>query len=234
LIDAIIKSPLGARGHYLYSDLGFYLLARLVERVTHKPFEIYLEETFYRPMGLTTLGFKPLSRIAAGRIIPTENDTLFRRQLLRGDVHDQGAALMGGVSGHAGLFSDGFDCAVILQMLLNYGEYGMKQYLMPSTIKEFTRVQFPENENRRAMGFDKPPAHGSIDGPACPSASAESYGHSGFTGTYVWADPDYKLAYVFLSNRINPSASNNKLSELNIRTRIHEAMYQILKKQQEN
>jgi CubicO group peptidase (beta-lactamase class C family) len=160
--------------------------------------------------------------------MPTEQDTIFRKQLLRGDVHDPGAAMLGGVSGHAGLFSNAYDLAVILQLLLNNGTYGGKQYFLPSTIKEFTRVQFPGKGNRRALGFDKPALKNTPDGPSCKSASLESFGHSGFTGTYIWVDPKNHLSYVFLSNRVYPAASNEKIVELNIRTKIHQAMYDIL------
>ena len=163
--------------------------------------------------------------------MPTENDTLFRKQVIRGDVHDPGAAMLGGVSGHAGLFSDAFDLAVILQMLMNYGEYGGKQYLLPSTILEFTRKQFPGKDSRRGMGFDKPMTEYDPNGPTCQSASSTSFGHSGFTGTYIWGDPANGLIYVFLSNRIYPDAANSKISRMNIRTTIHQKMYEILEKE---
>jgi len=136
--------------------------------------------------------------------------------------------MLGGVSGHAGLFSNAGDLAVIFQMLLNEGKYGGKRYFMPSTIREFTKVQFPATGNRRGMGFDKPPVNSIPNGPVCKSASPLSFGHSGFTGTYIWADPENELIYVFLSNRIYPDASNQKISEMNIRTNIHQAMYDIL------
>ena len=137
--------------------------------------------------------------------------------------------MLGGVSGHAGLFSDAFDVAVILQMLLNHGAYGGKQYLLPSTIREFTRKQFPGKESRRGMGFDKPMPEYDPNGPACEAASSASFGHSGFTGTYMWADPANGLIYVFLSNRIYPDAANPKISQMNIRTGIHQKMYEIIK-----
>ena len=172
--------------------------------------------------------YNPRDRFPLSRIMPTENDTIFRKQLIHGDVHDPGAAMLGGVSGHAGLFSDANDLAIILQMLLNSGEYGGKRYFLPSTVKEFTKVQFPENGNRRGAGFDKPQINYTPDGPSCKSASPNSFGHSGFTGTYIWADPDNQLLYVFLSNRVYPNASNQKISEMNIRTEIHQKMYDIL------
>ena len=140
--------------------------------------------------------------------------------------------MLGGISGHAGLFSDAFDLAVLLQMLLQDGTYGGKGYLSASTIREFTRVQFPGKGNRRAIGFDKPLANFSPDGPVCKGASPQSFGHSGFTGTYIWADPANELVYIFLSNRVYPSAANQKLSEMNIRTNIHQAVYDLLHKYQ--
>jgi CubicO group peptidase (beta-lactamase class C family) len=224
----IINSPLRPERDYKYSDMGFYFLRLIVEKQTGKPFEDYLSQSFYEPLGLITTGFHPLRRFPLSRIMPTELDTVFRKQLIRGDVHDPGAAMLGGVSGHAGLFSDATDLAVILQLFLNNGEYGGKQYFLPSTIKEFTRVQFPGKGNRRALGFDKPTLTVTSDGPSCKSASPESFGHSGFTGTYIWADPKNHLSYVFLSNRVCPNASNEKIVEMNIRTKIHQAMYDIL------
>ena len=228
ILSQIIRSETGKRGEYKYSDLGFYLLEAMVTHLTGKHLNEYLNETFYRPMGLPSLGFNPLGRFPEQRIIPTEKDTIWRRQLLRGDVHDPGAAMLGGVAGHAGLFSDAFDLAALLQMLLNDGAYGGRQYLLPSTIREFTKVQYPDSQNRRGLGFDKPPAGYIADGPACRSASPSSFGHSGFTGTYVWADPENQLIYVFLSNRVCPDAGNNTLSRLNIRTNLHQAMYDLL------
>jgi beta-N-acetylhexosaminidase len=224
----IINSRLSGVKEYRYSDLGFYLLQLVIENITGQPLNDYMNEKFYRPLGLTTMTYNPRDRINLYRIIPTENDTVFRNQLIHGDVHDPGAAMLGGVSGHAGLFSDANDLAIILQMLLNNGEYGGKRYLLPSTIKEFTKVQFPEDGNRRGAGFDKPQISYTPDGPACRSASQNSFGHSGFTGTYIWADPDNGLLYVFLSNRVYPSASNQKISEMNIRTDILQKMYDIL------
>jgi beta-glucosidase-like glycosyl hydrolase/CubicO group peptidase (beta-lactamase class C family) len=227
IYQAIINSPLKAKD-YKYSDLGFYLLRLVIEKTTGKKLDVYVEEMFYRPLGLTTMGYNPREHFPLTMIMPTENDTIFRKQLIRGDVHDPGAAMLGGVSGHAGLFSDAVDPAIILQMLLNGGEYGGKRYFLPSTVKEFTKIQFPEKENRRGLGFDKPQISFSPGGPSCKGASSESFGHSGFTGTYMWADPINELIYIFLSNRIYPDASNQKISEMNIRTEVHQAMYDIL------
>jgi len=227
----IIKSKLRPDKKYKYSDLGFYLLQKLIERKTGESLPEYLDKTFYIPLGLTTLSFHPSDRFPSERIMPTEYDTLFRKQLLRGDVHDPGAAMLGGLSGHAGLFSDAYDLAVILQMLLNNGEYGGKQYLLPSTVHEFTRKQFPGKDNRRGMGFDKPLPEYDPLGPTCKDVSPASFGHSGFTGTYIWADPENKLIYVFLSNRVCPDAGNTKISRMNIRTSIHQKMIETLSKE---
>jgi CubicO group peptidase (beta-lactamase class C family) len=227
--QAIMDAPLRATRDYKYSDMGFYLLRKIIEKQSGIPLEDYVADAFYNPLGLSTPGFLPRKRFPISRIMPTEFDTVFRKQLIRGDVHDPGAAMLGGVSGHAGLFSDATDLSVLLQVLLNNGEYGGKQYFLPSTIKEFTRVQFPDRGNRRALGFDKPTLNVTPDGPCCKSASPASFGHSGFTGTYIWADPDSRLSYVFLSNRVYPDASNEKIVEMNIRTKIHQAVYDILK-----
>ncbi len=228
----IINTPIHPEQGYKYSDLGFYLLFKLTGRVSGQSFESYLSDHFYKPLGLSATVFTPRQRFGPAAVMPTEYDTIFRKQLLRGDVHDPGAAMLGGICGHAGLFSNASDMAVILQMILNDGSYGGKQYVSPATIREFTRVQFAAKGNRRALGFDKPLLHFIPDGPSCDSASPLSFGHSGFTGTYIWADPENQLLYVFLSNRIYPSTANQQLSRLNLRTRIHQAMYDILHKYQ--
>ncbi|MCX6272152.1 MAG: serine hydrolase [Bacteroidetes bacterium] len=228
--QAIVDSPLEKKTDYKYSDLGFFLLKEAVEIITRMPLEVYVDNTFYKPLGLSTMGFKPLLRFPAKRIIPTEEDTVFRQQLIRGYVHDPGAAMLGGVSGHAGLFSDANDLGIIMQMLINGGVYGGNRYFKEETINEFTSVQSPELQNRRGLGFDKPLFVYIENGPSCKSASLSSFGHSGFTGTYIWADPVKEVVFVFLSNRVNPSASNHKLSDMNIRTNIHEYFYKAVEK----
>jgi beta-glucosidase-like glycosyl hydrolase/CubicO group peptidase (beta-lactamase class C family) len=232
LFKRIAGSPLRATRDYKYSDLGFYLLRLVVEQVSRQSFESFLEISFYKPLGLSAIGFKPRERFSLTQIVPTEYDNDFRKQLVWGDVHDPGAAMIGCVSGHAGLFSNASNLAVILQMLLQDGSYGGKQYLSPATVREFTRVQFPAKGNRRGMGFDKPSLNPLLDGPTCKGASPQSFGHSGFTGTYIWADPASELIYIFLSNRVYPSAVNQKLSEMNIRTNIHQAAYDLLQRYQ--
>jgi len=230
LYDTIVVSPLIKQKKYLYSDLGFYFLKRIIEDITNKPLENYVERNFYRPLGLTTMCFRPLEHTIRDDIVPTEMDTVFRHQLLWGDVHDPGAAMLGGVSGHAGLFSDANDLMVIMQMLLQHGRYAGKQYIDSATVAGFTRRQFPGNGNRRGLGFDKPDPLLKDKGPACTLASPESFGHTGFTGTYIWADPVNDLIFVFLSNRVHPSSLNNKLIDRDIRTTLQKMFYEALKK----
>ncbi|MDD2526758.1 MAG: glycoside hydrolase family 3 N-terminal domain-containing protein [Lentimicrobiaceae bacterium] len=233
IIDSIIASPLLKTLEYKYSDLGFILLAKAFEELTELPSDVYLHENFYDKLGLTTMGYHPRDRFDIGRIAPTEHDTLFRHQLIIGDVHDQTAALLGGVAGHAGLFSDALDVAVIMQMLMDNGTYAGERYFDSAVISTFTSTQFAWNNNRRAMGFDKPGLPGQAS-PACNSASAQSFGHSGFTGTFAWADPESELVYVFLSNRICPDSDNNKLLKQNIRTRIQQVIYDAIHKSLES
>ncbi|MBK7174551.1 MAG: serine hydrolase [Bacteroidales bacterium] len=226
MVDSIVHSPLLAKKVYVYSDLGFILLQKTVERLAGSTLDQFMDSRFYKPMGLPTMGYLPRTHHSLNSIIPTENDTLFRKQLIHGDVHDPAAAMMGGVAGHAGLFGNATDLAAIFQMLLQNGKYGGRTYLDSATIAEFTGKQFANN--RRGLGFDKPQPPGE-EGPACRDASPRSFGHTGFTGTYVWADPDEQLIIVFLSNRVNPDAEDNKLVKLGIRTRIQQAVYNSIK-----
>ncbi len=228
ILDSIISSPVSDKKEYRYSDLGFILMQQFVEQVTGKSLDEYMEEQFYKPLGLKTLTYHPREKFPLSRIIPTENDTIFRHQLVQGDVHDQTAALLGGVAGHAGLFGTSNDMAVILQMLIQDGSYGGRQYIKPETVALFTKRQF--KGNRRGLGFDKPQLNPLEPGPACEEASANSFGHTGFTGTYIWADPDNDLLIVFLSNRVNPDVEPNKLVQLGTRTEIQETLYRALNK----
>jgi beta-N-acetylhexosaminidase len=230
MYDSIVTSPLLRTNVYKYSDLGFYFIPPIMESLVNEPFENYVSKTFYKPMGLSTMGFLPRERFPLDQIAPTENDKIFRGQVIHGDVHDPGAAMLGGVSGHAGLFSDANDLGVIGQMLLQGGTYGNKQYLRAETINAFTKQQFPLNNNRRGLGFDRPLPVFSNEGPVCKSASPASYGHSGFTGTYIWVDPYNQLVFIFLSNRVYPDADNNKLTGLNIRPKIHQLFYDAIEK----
>jgi len=234
IIKTIIDSDLNEKEEYEYSDLGFYLLKELIEKISKISFEQYLNEHFYSRLGLRYTCFNPLNKFKLDNIIPTENDTVFRKQLIHGYVHDQGAAMLGGVSGHAGLFSNSAELAVIFQLLLQNGEYGGKRLLNDTTIAAFTRQQYPGSNNRRALGFDRQLSQASENGPVCLSASQNSFGHSGFTGTYIWVDPTENLLYIFLSNRVNPDASNGKLSKMNIRTDIHQQIYDIIRTTKQN
>lgn len=207
---------------YNYSDLGFYIMKRLVEKRAGMPMKAYLEEQFYRPLGMNYLTFLPLQKYAETCIAPTEQDALFRHNLVCGTVHDPGAALMGGVAGHAGLFTNANDLAKLLQMNLNNGTYGGKKYFKEETVPMFTAKQ--KEENRRGLGWDKVQPEGR--GPTGELASPNTFGHSGFTGTGVWVDKDYDLMYIFLSNRVYPDAENAILLKTDVRTRIHDMIYQ--------
>ncbi len=215
---------------YLYSGLTFLIFPEVISQITGIPYETYLQQNFYGPMGTTTLGFNPETKHFANAIVPTEIDTLFRHALTRGYVHDENASLMGGVSGNAGLFATATDLAAMMQLYQNFGVYAGKRYFAEATLKEFTRVQFPGNDNRRGLGFDKPLLNNKevpfSEAYPAPEASGSSFGHSGFTGTFVWADPEYRLVFIFLSNRVYPSRDHLNLYDLNIRTALHQVFYQ--------
>ncbi len=232
MYDTLVNSNLWKKKEYKYSDIGFYWFRQIVELQSNIPIEDFVQNEFYQPMGLQNINFLPRQHFALDRIVPTEFDSLFRKQLIQGDVHDPGAAMLGGVGGHAGLFSNAEDLAAVFQMFLQNGYYGGKQLLDSTIINQYTSYQYnyEKVENRRALGFDKPyPVYDSL-GPVCKSASLRSYGHSGFTGTYAWVDPEYQLVYVFLSNRVYPDAKNNKISEFNFRTRIQQVIYDAVEK----
>lgn len=227
MMKLIVEKDLKQPGDYKYSDLGYYFLKEIVEKISGKSLENYVAQNFYEPMGMTTTGFLPTNRFNKSEIIPTEDDNYFRNQLIHGDVHDPGAAMQGGVGGHAGVFSDAEDLAKIWQMYLNEGSYGGVKFIEPQTIQEFTKCQYclPDYKgNRRGIGFDKP-VRGDEGGPTCSCVSYASYGHTGFTGTISWADPEENLIYIFLSNRIYPTAENRKLITMNVRTDIMEVIY---------
>lgn len=230
IFDTIASSPLLKKQSYLYSDLGFYWLKEIVERVSGIPFDVFNATYFYEPLGMYSTVFNAHKYFDMNRIVPTENDKEFRKQLLHGYVHDPGASMLGGVAGHGGLFSTANDLAIVMQMLLNGGSYGGIQYFRSNVVAEYTRTQSPLNDNRRALGFDKPQLKREKDGPTSLSVSNSSFGHSGYTGTYAWADPEVNLVYIFLSNRVHPSASPNILGRLNIRTAIHQVFYDAIEK----
>lgn len=225
IIDSIMKSPMKEK-KYVYCDMGFYFIPELVKLLTNKSLEEYLEEKFYNPMHLTNIGYCPLHWRTRETIVPTEDDQKFRKQLLWGDVHDQMASLMGGMSGHAGLFANSHDLAVIAQMLLDEGKFEGKQLLKPSTIKYFTTAPFTANNNRRGLGFDKLPLEKKGSSTASKSGSMAGYGHTGYTGTFFWNDPENKTVIVFLSNRVHPTSDNGLLMKLDIRTKLHDVLYQ--------
>ncbi len=227
----IVQSPISnkkdANGHhpFVYSDLGILMLQKVVERVTNQPLDEFLQQNFYEPLGMMQTGFKSLERFPESQIAPTESDFSYRNQLLRGTVHDQMAAVYGGVAGHAGLFSCAYDLAILMQMNLQKGLYGDRRYFQEETIPMFSKMY--DSVHHRGLGWDKAPAKGESAFVA-PSASASSFGHSGFTGTMVWADPQYDLVFVFLSNRVHPNAENNEINRQKIRRRIHEYVYQAI------
>ncbi len=227
MYNRILTYPLLNRKRYKYSDVGYYFTMRLIEKEVNQSLDNYLLKSFYQPMGLSSMRYLPLNYFERDRIVPTENDTLFRKQLVHGYVHDPGAAMMGGVGGHAGLFSNATDLAALMQLFLNDGNYGGVQYIKPEVIKEYTGCQYCPT-NRRGAGFDKPVLD--LDGgPTCDLVSLRSYGHSGFTGTLSWADPEYGINYVFLSNRVYPSAENWKLVRMGIRTKIQRVIYEAVR-----
>jgi CubicO group peptidase (beta-lactamase class C family) len=224
----IMQSPLGRKGRYVYSDNDFILLGKIVERLSGMPLDQYVHKNFYEPLGMKNTDFKAFEHFGVERIVPTEQEKYFRRQLLRGYVHDEGAALFGNVSGHAGLFSNAYDLSLLYQMLLNGGELGGRRFFQPETIKLFTA--YSSDISRRGLGFDKPEKDNASRDEPYPSemASPETFGHTGFTGTCVWSDPKENLVYIFLSNRVYNTRDNNLLSRLNIRSKIQDAIYHAL------
>lgn len=217
----MLRSPVRTRGQYVYSDISMYMMKEIIERQAAEPLDKFVLDEFYKPLGMRTAGFNPRRRFEKDRIVPTEQDNYFRKTLLQGYVHDQGAALVDGVSGHAGLFASANDLAILNQMLLNRGSYGGVQYFQPETVNLFTSSQ--SNVSRRGLGFDRG------EGGSYPSSLAPEgvYGHTGYTGTCVWVDPKYNLVYIFLSNRVYPSVSN-RLNSLRIRPRIQDAIYEAI------
>jgi beta-N-acetylhexosaminidase len=228
MLKKIVNSKLESPGKYVYSDNDFILLGKVVESITGMPLDQYVQKTFYTPLGMVTTTFKPWQRFGLERVVPTEEDRYFRRQILRGYVHDEGAAMFGGVSGHAGLFSNAYDLSMLYQMLLNGGELNGQRFLQPETINLFTA--YHSDVSRRGYGFDKPEKDNASRKEPYPSAlaSPETFGHTGFTGTCVWVDPESKLVYIFLSNRVYNTRTNNLLGQMNIRSKIQDAIYRAL------
>jgi CubicO group peptidase (beta-lactamase class C family) len=222
----MLNSPIKTRGSYVYSDISMYVMQDIVEHISQKPEEQYVLDNFYTPLGMHTAGYLPRNRFTKEQIVPTEDDKVFRKTLLEGYVHDQGAALKGGVAGHAGLFGSANDLAIYSQLMLNKGTYGGEQYFKPQTVETFTSKQ--SNVSRRGLGFDRWDPDLTKKYPS-ELASSQTFGHTGYTGIGVWVDPSRGLVYIFLSNRVNPGVSE-QLGKLNIRPRIQDAINRAIDK----
>lgn len=223
LLKDVIDSKLRTRGRYTYSCLNFMLLKEAIENISGTDLNTYVQQNYFKKLGAVSTTFQPLNYMSIDLIPPTEEDPFFRKQHIRGCVHDEGAALFGGISGNAGLFSNANDLAKLLQMWLNNGEYGGERFLSQETVKVFTTTK--SNVSRRGLGFDKPDFRNNNASPTSPEAPITVYGHNGFTGTCFWVDPINNMIYIFLSNRVNPSRSPNRLSTMNIRERIQSEIY---------
>jgi len=228
----INESELLEKKEYTYSDLPFYLIPEIISNLTGEEFESYLNQEIYAPLGASSVMYNPYRKTAIANIIPTEDDQFFRKELLQGFVHDEGCAMMGGVSGNSGLFGSIDDLSKIMQMYLNAGEYGSKRFISEKTFQKFTHRYFKEKENRRGLGFDRPYLDNNkkplVEAYPATSASESSFGHTGYTGTFAWADPSNNLLFIFFSNRVYPTRENNQLFELNLRPELHQAVYNCL------
>lgn len=228
IFSEIKKTPLGEK-KYVYSDLTFILTPAIVENLSGENWTDFVTRRIYHKIGAYDIVYNPYLKYSLSRLVPTENDTFFRMQQLQGTVHDENAAMLGGISGHAGLFATANDLLKLMELYRRMGDYGGEQLIGRDVMLKYTSVQFPENKNRRGLGFDKPLLNNSElpqkDTYPTRGASPESFGHSGYTGTFVWADPVKEISYVFLSNRVYPTRNNNRLSSLNIRTEILQAVY---------
>ena len=225
----IKRSNVSKNKVYRYSGLASLIYPQLIETISGQDYQTYLKQNFFDPLGCTTLTYNPNFKNFPNKIVPTELDSIFRKAYVKGFVHDENASLFGGVSGNAGLFGTAEDLAKYMQMLLQKGSYNGKQYLKASTVNEFIRVQYPENDNRRGLGFDKPLIGNDTlplkEAYPAPQVSPSSFGHSGFTGTFVWADPDHEIVFIFLSNRVYPSRSHRNIYDLNIRPKLQQVFY---------
>lgn len=226
MLKTIVETPLSGQKKYEYSDLSYYFFKAFIERVSGMSQDEYVYQNIYAPLGLQRMSYLPLQRFKAKQIVPTEDDQEFRKQIIQGYVHDPGAAMLGGVAGHAGLFSNATDLAALMQVLLNKGQVGDFSLIKKEVVEQFTRCQFCPG-NRRGIGFDKPTVSRK-EGPTSELVSPETFGHSGFTGTITWADPTNKVNYVFLSNRVYPDAANKKITSMSIRTKIQDVIYEAL------
>jgi len=226
VLGRIVESPLRKLSSYTYSDLNFILLKEMIDEVSGEEFDQFLDKNFYERLGANYTMFLPLKKVDKANIAPTEKDEFLRDQLLKGHVHDEAAAVLGGVSGNAGLFSNANDLAKLLQMLLYRGEYGGETYLSKQTVNTFINTKSPNS--RRGLGFDKPDMNNPTKSPTATCVSANTFGHTGYTGTCFWVDPEHNLIFVFLSNRVYPSRTQTNLMSLNIRPRIQAIIYQSL------
>ncbi|CAH8282085.1 CubicO group peptidase (beta-lactamase class C family) [Mariniflexile fucanivorans] len=226
-IQKIIKdSDLLSRTQYRYSDFPYYILKKYIENYYDRTLDFLVQEHFYKSLGANNTMYNPYHKISNKKIVPTEVDDYYRFQEVHGYVHDMGAAMQNGIGGHAGIFSNANDVAKIMQLFLQKGFYGGKRYFKPETLDKFNTCYFCDKGNRRGIGFDKPQL--GKEGPTCGCVSLHSFGHSGFTGTYAWADPDEEIVYVFLANRTYPSATYNLLLKENIRTDIQRLIYEAI------
>jgi beta-N-acetylhexosaminidase len=221
----IKKSDLLEKEGYVYSGLSFYLYPQIIENLTGQEYENYLKNNIYRPLGASTITFNPMRFYPKDRMIPTEVDTFFRKTPLQGVVHDEGAAMMNGISSNAGLFATTLDLAKLMQMYLWQGTYGGERYIEQSTMELFTACHYCNEGNRRGLAFDKPVLENKENGSTAIDASAHSFGHSGYTGTFAWADPDSGILFIFMSNRVYPTRDNRKLYQLNVRPSMHQVIY---------
>ena len=228
ILKEIAETPLKNRA-YRYSCLNFMLLKEAVENISGMPLDVYLEENFFKPMGLVHTLYNPLTKFPKEEIVPTVAEDFLRKGPVHGYVHDEAAALLGGVSGNAGLFSTAHDVAVIYQMLIDKGVMGDRRYLSRATCDMFLSMK--SSNSRRGLGFDKPDTENPDKGSCAEEAPASTFGHTGFTGTCAWADPDNDIVFVFLSNRIYPNPCDRKnLMRLNIRPAMQQAIYQAIMK----
>jgi len=222
----IKKSPLLRDTGYRYSGLSFLLMPDMISSMIGADFEAQLYLSFYRPLGADRLCYKPLTRFPLSEVVPTERDDYFRHRMIDGDVHDEAAAMLDGISCNAGLFGNAESLARLFHMYMNYGIFDGKRYISKATLQLFTSYQYPDSGNRRGLGFDKPQLQYDPESSyIAESASPESFGHSGFTGTFVWADPTHDILIVLLTNRVNPSRTNRKLYTMKIRPKLHQAIY---------
>ena len=230
IYTAIKESPLRDNNDYLYSGLIFYLIPNLVQNIKGQRFNDFLKDEVYHPLGAHSFCFNAGLHHPLKKIIPTEKDTFFRMVQIHGKVHDEGAAMMDGVSGNAGLFSNAEDLAKLMQLLLQDGNYGGQQIIEKGITPEYTRCHYCDQDNKRGLGFDKPLIeYDKEKSGVAKSASPRSFGHSGYTGTFVWADPDNDLIYIFFSNRVLPTRLNRKLYTMRIRPRMHQAIYDAIR-----